>query len=239
MFLQEMIGQSVQQLELLGTMIAAITSRVSVGLLFVGRFVVQDVLHHPTAEPADVLGWVQMGPVYVNAQVVLQFETPAAIIAGELRVHGAVLADVMILQAQGGLVLQFANRTLQERSSFVGLLVLLQGCFGPAPLLTHVTAVSFSVGPANVLQHLSFVFKILLTQRAAILQALVHCFFRGIIGFFLFFVRLLLFGIQKFLFHVCEHFLRYCNWFFLLLFGGLLSFFKILPSLFEVSSKDV
>ena len=66
MFLQEMIGQSVQQFELLGTVVAAITSSVFIGLLFVGRFMVQDVLHYPTAEPADVLWWVQMDPVYVD-----------------------------------------------------------------------------------------------------------------------------------------------------------------------------
>ena len=209
-----MVLQTVPRFESSGADTATIEG-IGFLMFLVFQLVVRDILHAHAAESANVSD-VHVRPVDVKAQVQLQFEPLAAVVAREHRVHVAVLADLMILQPSRRLVLHLASGTLIKRDHLVRFLMFLQSEVGGVPSATLVAIVGFPVRFQNVLLHLVFVLETLLTEWTNVSQGfqyLIHLSLYSLrfplLSLFFFLFPSFFKGIERYLFFPFSSFLLF------------------------------
>lgn len=158
-----MIHQIIVIPKFLGAQMTRITKAEFLLCLHVLPLVILYVLHRFTAVLANA-SHTGMCPLDVMAQIVLQFETFVAVIAGKLRFEVAVRTKLMKSQSE----LPFEPLTtigaLEESVVLMRPLVLPKGHHGVITLLTLVASVRSLVNLLIVPLHQVLVVEILLAQ---------------------------------------------------------------------------
>lgn len=164
-----------------------------------------------------------------------QLEALSALVAGELRLYGAVGANLMIPQPDHTFVPLVAEGTFQICVAPVAFHVLLEGLFRKVVIVTYFAAERLFVVPSDVPAHLDLILETLLTIWTDVFHILQYQIYFLLLRFqycFLFY-RFFYFAFPLFVLHTFHRLLLFrfflpifpvfCFPTFLLWFGSLIS----------------